>query len=291
MSQPLFVGKTCLVTGASKGLGYRIARRFWSDGANLVLAVRDPQSVSTLVADMDRLANQFSVTVPLDLADLDSARTLLQRTNERGIGRIDVLVNNAAVLGPIGKAWETSSKDWEAAITADLTAPAIICNSIVPLMSRFAGGKIINLSGGGASGPRSNFSAYAAAKSGLVRFSETLAEEVRELGISVNCVAPGPLGTDMLGAIEKAGAKTAGDKEYIAAQRARETGEAAMNAAVELIVFLASHHSDGVTGKLISAVWDNWQEFPQHLQDIAGSDVYTLRRITGRDRGIAWCDR
>ena len=291
MSQPLFVGKTCLVTGASKGLGYRIARRFWSDGANLVLAVRDPQSVSTLVADMDRLANQFSVTVPLDLADLDSARTLLQRTNERGIDRIDVLVNNAAVLGPIGKAWKTSSKDWEAAITADLTAPAIICNSIVPLMSRFAGGKIINLSGGGASGPRSNFSAYAAAKSGLVRFSETLAEEVRELGISVNCVAPGPLGTDMLAAIEKAGAKTAGDKEYIAAQRARETGEAAMNAAVELIVFLASHHSDGVTGKLISAVWDNWQEFPQHLQDIVGSDVYTLRRITGRDRGIAWCDR
>src|SRR6185436_17863118 len=162
---------------------------------------------------------------------------------------------------------------------------AIICNSVVPHMSRFAGGKIINLSGGGASGPRVNFSAYAAAKTGLVRFSETLAEEVRELGICVNCVAPGPLGTDMLAAIEKAGAKTAGDKEYIAAQRARETGEAAMNAAVELIVFLASHHSDGVTGKLISAVWDNWQEFPQHLQDIVGSDVYTLRRITGRDRG------
>jgi 3-oxoacyl-[acyl-carrier protein] reductase len=291
MSQPLFVGKTCLVTGASKGLGYRIARRFWSEGANLVLAVRDPQSVTSLFADMDRLANQFSVSLPLDLADLGSVRSLVQRTNESGVDRIDVLVNNAAVLGPIGKAWETSSKDWEAAITVDLTAPAIICNSVVPLMSRSASGKIINLSGGGASGPRSNFSAYAAAKSGLVRFSETLAEEVRELGICVNCVAPGPLGTDMLAAIEKAGAKIAGEKEYAAAQRARETGDATMNAAVDLVVFLASHHSDGVTGKLISAIWDNWQEFPQHLQEIANSDVYTLRRIIGRDRGIAWCDR
>jgi 3-oxoacyl-[acyl-carrier protein] reductase len=291
MTQPLLVGKTCLVTGASKGLGYRIARRFWKEGASLVLAVRDCQSVSSLVSDLDRLPEQSVVSLAMDLTDLASVRSLISRATNGGIERIDVLVNNAAAIGPIGKASTTPSKDWEDAVIADLIAPAIICNSVIPLMSRFAGGKIINLSGGGASGPRANFSAYAAAKTGLVRFSETLAEEVRDLGISVNCVAPGPLGTDMLAAILNAGEKTAGEKEYAAAKRALEDGEAAMNKAVDLVAFLASHRSDGVTGKLISAVWDNWQEFPDHLQEIAGSDVYTLRRIAGRDRGIAWCDR
>jgi len=291
MSQPLLVGKTCLVTGASKGLGYRIARRFWSEGARLVLAVRDCQSVSSLVSDMERLPGQSVVCLSMDLTDLNSVRSLVPRAMDSGIENIDVLVNNAAAIGPIGKAWATPSKDWEDAIVADLIAPAIICNSVVPLMSRYAGGKIINLSGGGASGPRINFSAYAAAKTGLVRFSETLAEEVRALGISVNCVAPGLLGTDMLAAIVNAGVNAAGEKEYAAAQKALQDSDAALNKAVELVAFLASHRSDGVTGKLISAVWDDWQEFPGHLQEIAGSDVYTLRRITGRDRGIPWCDR
>jgi len=291
MTQPLLVGKTCLITGASKGLGYRIARRFWSEGASLVLAVRDCQSVSTLVSDMKQLPEQSVVCLAMDLTDLHSVRSLVQRATDSRVDKIDVLVNNAAAIGPIGKAWTAASEDWEAAIIADLIAPAIVCNSVVPLMSRITGGKIINLSGGGASGPRVNFSAYAAAKSGLVRFSETLAEEVRALGISVNCVAPGPLGTDMLAAIVAAGEKAAGEKEFAAAQKALRDSEAAMNKAVELITFLASNRSDGVTGKLISAVWDNWEEFPDHLEEVANSDVYTLRRITGRDRGITWCDR
>jgi 3-oxoacyl-[acyl-carrier protein] reductase len=284
-------GKTCLVTGASRGLGRAIARRFWQEGASLVLAVRDPRSVASLLSDLGGADGQSSVVVGLDLQDLDSARSLVDRTVAMGVRRIDVLVNNAAVQGPIGKTWETPAGAWGDAIAADLLAPAAICAAAVPLMAKQGGGAIINLSGGGATGPRPNFSAYATAKAGLVRFSETLAEEAKPLGVSVNCVAPGPMATDMLALVLGAGVEAAGEREIAAARKALEGSGETLGAAVDLVVFLAGGAGGGVTGKLISALWDNWRDFPDHAAELAGSDVYTLRRITGRERGIAWCDK
>ena len=167
----------------------------------------------------------------------------------------------------------------------------MICRAAVPVMARQGGGSIINLSGGGATGSRPNFSAYATAKAGLVRFSETLAEEAKPLGVAVNCVAPGPMGTDMLAIVQQAGVEAAGERELAAARKALAGGDGTLLAAVELIVFLASSRGQGVTGKLISALWDNWQDFPDHAAELGASDVYTLRRITGRERGLAWCDK
>jgi NAD(P)-dependent dehydrogenase (short-subunit alcohol dehydrogenase family) len=283
--------KTCLVTGASRGLGHAVAQRFWREGASLVLAVRDPASVATFLTALGREPDQAAGVVPLDLFDAESARSLASRVEALGVERLDVLVNNAAVLGPVGKATENAPAEWAAAVTADLVSPALICAAVVPWMARTGGGKIVNLSGGGATGPRPGFSAYAAAKAGLVRYSETLAEEVKELGISVNCVAPGIMGTDMLARIVNAGATVAGDEEVAAARKALDGGAETMNAAVELITFLASDASHGVTGKLISAVWDNWRDFPERAGELRASDVFTLRRIAGRDRGLPSCDK
>jgi 3-oxoacyl-[acyl-carrier protein] reductase len=290
------LGKTCLVTGASRGLGASLARRFWSEGASLVLAVRAPASVARLVAELEgdgahAGGGQTIAVVALDLLDAASVKTLVPRAKERGVGRLDVLVNNAAVLGPMGKAADNAPDEWAAAVTADLVSPALLCGAVVPWMAEHGGGRIINLSGGGATGPRPGFSAYAAAKAGLVRFSETLAVEVEALGISVNCVAPGAMGTDMLAAIARAGAGAAGDKEHAAAVKALEGGADTVQAALDLITFLASDASAGVTGKLISAVWDNWAELPGRVDEVRGSDVFTMRRLAGRDRGKPWCDK
>jgi NAD(P)-dependent dehydrogenase (short-subunit alcohol dehydrogenase family) len=283
--------KTCLVTGASRGLGRAVARRFWSEGANLVLAARQPESVASVVADLPAPGEQRLAVLPLDLGDHDSVTSLVPRAKARGVDALDVLVNNAAVLGPIGRAWENKAAEWAAAVTVDLVSPALICGAVVPWMARRPGGRIINLSGGGATGPRPRFSAYAAAKAGLVRFSEILAEEVKELGISVNCISPGVMATDMLAAVQRAGAGAAGEKEVGVAQKALEGGDATMQAAVDLIAFLASDASEGITGKLISAMWDKWEEFPEHAAELSSSDVFTLRRIAGRDRGLSWCDK
>jgi 3-oxoacyl-[acyl-carrier protein] reductase len=286
------LGKTVLLTGASRGLGRSLAERLWKDGASLVLAVRKPESVAALVADLQRGdAGKRSIeVVALDLADAESVRSLVPQAKAR-VARVDALINNAAAIGPIGKASENAPDEWAAAVTANLVAPATICGAIVPWMASLGGGRIINLSGGGATGPRPGFSAYAAAKAGLVRFSETLAEEVKPLGITVNCVSPGAMGTDMLASIARAGAGVTGDKEHAAAVKALEGGAASMQAAVELIAFLASDASDGLTGKVISALWDNWRDFPGRIDELRASDVFTLRRLAGRDRGKPWCDK
>jgi NAD(P)-dependent dehydrogenase (short-subunit alcohol dehydrogenase family) len=148
-------------------------------------------------------------------------------------------------------------------------------------------GKIINLSGGGATGPRPNFSAYGTAKTALVRFSEILAYEVGDKNIQVNCIAPGAMNTMMLEAIRQAGPTKAGEAEYANAQSA-ENNAGLPEQAAELCCFLASSASNGITGKLISAIWDPWEKLSEHLADLKDSDIYTLRRIVPKDRGRAW---
>jgi NAD(P)-dependent dehydrogenase (short-subunit alcohol dehydrogenase family) len=146
--------------------------------------------------------------------------------------------------------------------------------------------KILNLSGGGATAARANFAAYGSAKAALVRFSECLAAETRQIGIDVHCIAPGAMYTAMTEAVLQAGPADAGEKEYCDALKLKQQGTGKMDAAVELCLFLASSASDGITGKLISAVWDPWDQLAEHRVELENSDVYTLRRIVPQDRGF-----
>ena len=127
------------------------------------------------------------------------------------------------------------------------------------------------------------------AKTGLVRFCEILADELREYNIQVNCISPGAMTTALTDEIIKAGPVLAGQKEYDSAVKRKEQPESAsMDKAAELVVFLASSASDGLTGKLISAIWDPWKSLPAHLDDLDKTDIYTLRRIVPKDRGNGW---
>jgi len=115
-----------------------------------------------------------------------------------------------------------------------------------------------------------------------------LAAEVSAIGIDVNCIAPGAMPTSMLESIVKEGPSRAGHKEYDAALRVMMGGSMALERAARLCLFLASKESDGITGKLISAVWDSWEDLPSHLDELRTTDVYTLRRIVPKDRGLNW---
>jgi len=136
-------------------------------------------------------------------------------------------------------------------------------------------GKIINLSGGGAVSPRPRFTAYGASKAAIVRFTESLAEEVAEYGIDVNAIAPGAINTDMLQDIIKAGA-AAGTEEAEARQLASD-GCDEVGRAAALALYLASPRSDGLSGRLLSAVWDTWQEID--IAKVMASESYTVRRL------------
>jgi len=215
----------------------------------------------------------------------------LERVVERTIaafGRLDVLVNNAGVYGPKGRIEDVDWEEWEDALRINLFGSVLSCRSVVPHMRANGYGKIIQLSGGGATSPLPRLSAYAASKAAVVRFAETLAEELREDGIDVNAVAPGALNTRLLTEVLDAGPEQVGPAFYERALEQRERGGTPLERGAALCVFLASAASDGITGKLISAPWDAWESLPDHATELTESDVYTLRRIVPADRDLDW---
>jgi NAD(P)-dependent dehydrogenase (short-subunit alcohol dehydrogenase family) len=281
----LLKDRNCIITGASKGLGTRIAQRFWMEGASLFLAARSKSLLDDLVRSLPLREKQKAVVFPVDFCD-PSSPVLVAKEAGAQLGWLHVLINNAAVQGPIGPCWTNNDSDWDDAMRINFLAPAALCRQCIPLMDKNVRAKIISISGGGAAAARANFTAYGSSKAALVRFSECLASEMRQMGVDVNCIAPGAMYTAMTEAILHAGPEIAGEKEYKDALQLKQQGIGKTDAAVELCLFLASSASDGITGKLISAVWDPWDKLEEHREELEKSDVYTLRRIVPQDRGF-----
>src|SRR4029077_19763084 len=148
------------------------------------------------------------------------------------------------------------------------------CKAVLPHMIEHRSGKIIVLSGGGAASARPNFSAYAASKAGVVRLVETIAEEVREHNVQINCMGPGGTYTHMTDEILRAGER-AGWKETEEALEVRQTGGVAPEKQIQLALFLASEQSNHISGKLIH-VSDDWKKL---RNETIHPESYTLRRV------------
>jgi NAD(P)-dependent dehydrogenase (short-subunit alcohol dehydrogenase family) len=285
-------GKTAIITGASQGLGQEIARTYARAGAHLVLAARDESALESLEKELSANAGsgQKIVVRACDVTDEASPQSLAE-TAERETGGLHILVNNAGIWGPKGEVEEVDWAEWVYTVQINLLASVAMCRAVLPALKRQRYGKIIQLSGGGATKPMPRTSAYAASKAAIVRFAETLAEEVRDMGIDVNAIAPGAMNTRMLDEMLAAGPEKIGEAAYAGVLKQQASGGDSPVNAAELALFLASPESDGITAKLISAVWDNWRDFPEHRDELAMSDVYTLRRIAGRDRNMNWGDK
>jgi NAD(P)-dependent dehydrogenase (short-subunit alcohol dehydrogenase family) len=172
-----------------------------------------------------------------------------------------------------------------------LLGSVMMCRAVLPHLKARGRGAIIQVSGGGATNPLANITAYAASKAAVVRFAESLALEVAGQGIDVNSIAPGALNTRLLDDVIAAGPDKVGAHFYERSLQQREQGGVPLGKGADLAVFLASDAARGITGRLISAVWDRYEDWPAHLDELKGSELYTLRRITGRDRGKDWGDR
>ncbi len=281
--------RVAVITGANRGLGESIARAFAKAGAGLVLSARDGELMQRVAEDISQTAARPVEWICADVsksADIDAIRERAVRI----FGRVDILVNNAGIYGPIGAFEDADWQEWCDALRINLFGTVAMSRAIVPLMKQQQYGKIINLSGGGATAPLPRFTAYAASKAAVVRFTETIAEELRTSHIDVNAIAPGALNTRLLDQILEAGPERAGDDFYRRSIKQRDEGGASLELAAELAVFLASAESDGISGKLISAVWDDWRNFPKYRERIQKSDVFTLRRIVPSDRGLEFQD-
>lgn len=291
MSGPL-THRQAIVTGASQGLGLEIGRHFVHAGADVLLCARDHEALSAAREELAAIAGpaQRVIAETADVSVPADAHRIVTRCLVELQG-CQVLVNNAGIYGPKGCTEEVSWTDWARTIEINLLGSVLMCRAVLPHFKRQGYGKIIQLSGGGATNPLPMLGAYAASKAAVVRFAETLAEEVRGSGIDVNAIAPGALNTRMLEEVLSAGPERVGEAFYERARRQREEGGVPLERGAELAVFLAAAASDGLTAKLVSAVWDNWGEWVRHLEELAGSDAYTLRRVAGRDRNLPWGDR
>ena len=288
----VLIGKQAIITGANQGLGLEIARKYVIAGADLMLCARNVVLLEDARAELADLATpgQKIVTQGADVSlETDVSNVVAQTL--RQLGGCHILVNNAGVYGPKGEIESVDWAQWVKAIEINVYGSILMSRAVLSHFKAQGYGKVIQLSGGGATNPLPRISAYAVSKAAIVRYAETLAEEVRGTGIDVNSIAPGALNTRMLDEILEAGPDTVGQAFYDRSLEQKKSGGSPLDKGADLAVFLASPASDGITAKLISAVWDDWEHWPQHLQELNGSDAYTLRRIAGRDRGFKWGDK
>jgi len=268
--------KLTIITGGGRGIGKAIALRFAQEGADIVVISRTFSEIAQTAEEIKEMGRR-SLPIRADVSSREDVEDMVERV-VREFGKVDVLVNNAGIQGPIGPVVENNVDQWIKTININLIGTFLCTRAVLPIMIRSRRGKIINLSGGGATSPRPYFSAYSASKAAVVRLTETIAEEVKEFNIQVNAIAPGSVNTRMLEEIIAAG-KAAGQKELIKVRRQREEGGTPPESAANLALFLASDESDGLTGRLISAVWDDWEGMKEKIHEIMGSDMYTLRRV------------
>ena len=285
--------RVALITGSSRGLGRAIAEGYVKSGASVILCARNREEVFTAkyyLSDFCSQTNQKVIAFVADVSKQEDVENLVNKAlNE--FEQIHILVNNAGIYGTKGRIEDVSWKEWVRTIEINLFGSVLMTRMLLPHFRKNRYGKIIQVSGGGATAPMPFINAYATSKAAVVRFAETISEEVKDEGIDINSISPGALNTRLLDEILEAGFERVGYDFYKNALEQKKSGGTPLEYATELSVFLASELSDGITGKLISAKWDNWGEFHNHIEELNNSDVYTLRRIVGKDRNMGWGDR
>jgi len=282
-------GRVAIITGANQGFGLAVTRAYVGAGASVLMCARDVPKLEDARREVAALAgpHQIVLAQPADVSQKNDVEQLVGEALRR-FPQVHILVNNAGVYGPLGLIEQVDWDAWVHAVEINLLGSVLMCRALMPHFKTHHYGKILQLSGGGATNPLPRISAYAVSKAAIVRFVETLAEEAREDHVDVNAIAPGALNTRLLDEVLGAGPDKVGQEFYKRSLKQKAQGGAPLEKGAELAAFLGSSASDGITGKLISAVWDPWESLQEHADDLRRTDIYTLRRIVPKDRGLTW---
>ena len=267
-------GRVALITGAGRGIGQAIAMAYAAEGAKLVLAAR---TGSELEETAGRISSQFGSDVSTIIADVTTREQVdaaVAQTLERH-GVIDAMVNNAGNIGPVGRLWENDPDDWARTVAVHLLGVFYGCRAVVPPMRERGSGRIVNMSGVG--GP--NTSSYDAAKTAIVNLTENLALELADTPITVNAISPGSIHTRMWEETRDL-ALAIGDMATYERGVQVTTGQgASIERAAELAVFLGSDDCGALSGRLVRAFADRFEEFPSRVDEIMASEAYQMRRV------------
>lgn len=267
--------KVALVVGGSRGIGRAIAEAYLKEGARVCLVARSREELKAVKAELKALGEVESC--PADVSRAGDVGAMVEAVLQI-FGRIDVLVNGAGIYGPIGPSEEVDFEKWKETFAINVFGAFRVMQEVIPHMKKQKSGKIINFSGGG-DGPLPRFSAYHASKGAIVRLTETIAAEVKDYGIEVNCFAPGAVNTKFLEEALAAGVEKVGKERYEKLLKQKAEGGVPPEKAAALCVFLASDASNGLSGKFLSAVWDEYSTWgPKEIAEIMKTDQFTLRR-------------
>ena len=269
-----------VVTGSSSGIGHALTLRLLQAGHEVWGLARSEQGA--LVAGFP---DQFHA-IRCDVSDWDQVE---RAARESAAAALDGLITCAGIQGEIGRTVTADPRRWAATVRTNLDGTFHVIRAFWPALLRSSRrAKVICFSGGGSTKARPQFSAYGAAKTAIVRLVETIAAEEAAARVDVNAIAPGAIWTQMTEEVLALGPQVVGQSDFQAAQRQQRDDPTPMNRALDLVEWLLSPASDGISGRLISAPWDPWRTLDRHAAELAKSDIYTLRRITPEERGQRW---
>jgi NAD(P)-dependent dehydrogenase (short-subunit alcohol dehydrogenase family) len=267
----VLAGQVAIVTGGGRGIGRAIAEALARAGMGVAVLARTAEEVAETVALIERAGGRAIETVA-DVADPDAVGQAVERV-ERELGPVDLLVNNAAVATPVGPAWEVEPEAWWRTIEVNLRGPFLCARAVLPGMVRRRSGRIVNIVAVAAFNTAPFMSAYGASKAALVSFTDDLAAETREHGISVFAIRPGLVQTRMQDELSAS--------PYVQRRRTGQ-GPALVPAerAAEAVVFVATGRADGLSGRFIDVTRDDVAELAQRADQIVKDDLLAMRLRT-----------
>ena len=269
--------RVALITGAGRGIGRAIAGAFAAEGAKLALAARTRAELDE-TARMVENAGAETLVVLADVTDESDVKAMVEQTLAR-FQTIDILVNSAGIAGPVGPVQANDVSEWVRTVQVNLIGSFLCCHAVLPVMLGQDRGRIVNLSGAGATNAWRDMSAYCSSKAAVVRLTETMSLELAETNVRVNVLGPGSVHTRMWEEILEGGT-AAGNQEL------RERGEmvttgggASIDRAAELAVYLASDVLGELNGRLISATSEGFPFSGETVQRIMSTEAFMIRRV------------
>ena len=269
---------TILVTGGSLGIGYAIAKKCVQEGATVIIVARNQNHLEESLGALRSLSPKPHRSYSLDVGNVQAVQELAHWIRHQDV-ELNGLVNCAGILGPIGKTTTIDVHEFAETVQTNFLGTVYMCQALAPLLKSRTRKKIVNCSGGGGSFPFPPYSAYAARKVAIVRFTENLALELATDDFDVNCIAPGFVLTRLHQETIAAGPEKAGETYFEKTKKHMESGGVPAEHAADLTAFLLSPDADGITGKYISAGWDPWQQEDFQTRLRTDKDFATLRRI------------
>lgn len=270
--------RTILITGTSSGLGEYLASKLVEAGNKVIGISRSPLNLNSKLSNY--LDFYYSHYV-CDIKDRVSLLRLIKELPEEAINTLSAVISNAGIYGPLGSLKNIESEEFIDSINVNLIGPFLLSQSLIPIIcaNKIHRPKFIQISGGGATKPMNFALGYAASKAAVVRLMESIALEYNDI-CDINSIAPGLLNTKLLDQVIDAGEEKVGKVFFENMKSEKSKGGTDMIKTFNLINFLLSDKSNGITGKLISAVWDEYESWPSRIDSIKGKDIFTLTRKT-----------